>query len=265
MELTDSMRDTLDQLRTQERKLLDELNGLRFTIKNLERIAGVESQEASSAEARFEMIPPSNRQEVPATNGASGKSTIRPDEFFGLTHAEAARRYLKKIGHAVSFAEMVDVLRRGGCKLTSSDPEHVLWISLVKNSKDFVPPQPGFVGLKEFYPARAKAPDKTKAKTKKRGRAKKKASSKREAKTPKRNETESKGDSGQHNKEPEKPKEVGSAVHEFMSDKHAHSAEDVAKAVSEKLGRPVKLIAIRGTLRNKKRYEETDGKFRLIN
>lgn len=260
MPVMDSMRDTLDQLRAQERKLTDELNGLRFTIKNLERIAGIESADAAPVEALAEIVPSNARPEMTASNGSVGKTIIRPDEFFGLTHAEAARRYLKRVGHAVSFGEMVDVLRRGGCKLTSADPEHVLWISLVKNSKDFVPPQAGYVGLREFYPARARAlAEKTKAKTAKK-RKKNKATAKREPKITKEPQQ------GKTDTQPneEKSNEVGKAVRDFMSDKQPHSAADIAKAVSEKLGRVVKVIAIRGTLNSKKHFEVAGGKFRLI-
>jgi hypothetical protein len=263
MPSTDSIRDTLEQLRAQEKKMSDDLNGLRFTIRSLERIAGIESPNAPSIENLADTISTGNRQEVAISNGTAvaGKIMIRPDEFFGLTHAEAARRYLKRVGHAVSFAEMVDVLRRGGCKLTSADPEHVLWISLIKNSKDFVPPQAGYVGLREFYPARAKAiAEKTKVKTKKRARTKK-------TKAVKQSDRDSKDEEKRKlipdTNQKQQPNPVGQAVREFMSDKQPHSPEDVAKAVSDKLGRPVRVIAIRGTL-NSKQFEETDGKFRLI-
>jgi hypothetical protein len=253
MPMSDSLRGTLEELRAQERKTLDELNSLRFTIRNLERLGGIESSESSNIDNMPENAPPAKEATVAASSGTGGKATIRPDEFFGLTHAEAARRYLKKIGHAVPFAELVEVLRKGGCKLTSTDPERVLWISLIKNSKDFVPPQKGFVGLREFYPAGARAAnEKTKIK-KKRKKGKKKAKKKDRA-----------ASDGKAAEQPDKPKEVGNAVQEFMSDKKPHSPEEVAEAVSKKLGRQIKVIAVRGSLNNKRHFEKADGKFRLV-
>lgn len=270
MPLTDSMRDTLDQLRSQEKKLLDELNGLRFTIKSLERIAGVESQDASSSDALPDTMPVPSRQDMPPTaNGTGGgKITIRPDDFFGLTHAEAARRYLKKVGHAVSFAEMVDVLRRGGCKLTSTDPEHVLWISLIKNSKDFVPPQSGYVGLREFYPARARSASDQRAKQSKRPTKKrsKSTSAKSNGKSKTREKPPKKAASP-NTPAPEEPKRIPLAVHEFMGDKQFHALDEVIEAVRKKIGNSSVLnISVRGALSSRKAFEKNeDGLYRLVN
>lgn len=126
-----------------------------------------------------------------------------------------------------------------------------------------MPPQPGFVGLREFYPTRARGSnDKSKAKTKKRGRAKEsKPAPKKEAKSPKKSEVVTKESSG---KQGTPNKEIPIAVQVFMSDKQLHSPEEIAEAVSKQLGRSVKVIAIRGSLSSKKRFEQADGKFRLI-
>jgi hypothetical protein len=264
MAVSESMRGTLDELRAREKKLLDEVNALRFTIRNLERLSGIEARDSSNIEMPADEGIPAKEPAMASFNGANGKVTIRPDEFFGLTHAEAARRYLKRVGFAVSFKELVEVLRNGGCKLTSSDPEHVLWISLIKNSKDFVPPQPGYVGLRDFYPTRARPiaeKPKTKAATKKRTTAKKSKP------VPKHENVAAKPTVTEHAAEPEPGKsgEVGQAIYNFIGDKKPHSVEEVAEAVSKKLGRQIKVIAIRGTLNKKnKRVEETDGKFRLV-
>src|SRR5260370_40957584 len=80
----------------------------------------------------------------------SSEPRIRDDEFFGLTHADAAKRYIKKVGHAVSFEELADAMKKGGSRLTGVDPKKILFISLIRNTRDFVPPQPGSVG-RPFY------------------------------------------------------------------------------------------------------------------
>lgn len=155
-----SLRETLEHFREQERKLLDDLRAVKFTVRSIERELGIASQDAGGFEASggnggdslIDVV-------VPSASGSmiGGKPSLRPDEFFGLTHAEAARRYLKKVGHAVSFEELGDALRQGGCKLSGANARQVLYISLIRNTKDFVPPRPGFVGLRDFYPGGGRA------------------------------------------------------------------------------------------------------------
>jgi hypothetical protein len=272
MSNTDSIREAIERLSQQEKKLAGELNELRVTIRTLKRTAGVEvgGEEIESADSQVAVIPDAGGSPIPGSNG--GRSTIRPDEFFGATHAEAARRYLKRVGHAVSFAELVDVLRRGGCKLTSSEPEKVLWISLVKNSKDFVPPQPGYVGLKEFYPARARAKQSndrnaTKAKRPARKNGVKSNHSPKQAAKPKteRPDTSKKSNGSQLKPETKAPKQIPLAVHEFMRDKQFHGLAEIVGSVRKKLGDSILPLSVRGALSSKKSFEKNDaGMYRLL-
>jgi hypothetical protein len=177
-----------------------------------------------------------------------GKPKLRADEFFGLTQAEAARRYLKRVGQAVSFDELVHALQEGGCRLTGTNPQKVLYISLIRNTRDFVPPRPGFVGLREFYPARARATgEKVKNGVKTRNRVKSRVPTTSEIKASRR-----------------KPGDVAKAIAQVMKDKQPRSPQELAEAVSEKLGRPVQDFAIRGALSGNKEFEQFEGKYRLI-
>ncbi len=272
MSNSDSIREAIDRLSQQEKKLIGELNELRVTIRTLKRTAGVEvgGEEIEDVDSQVPVIPDVGGSPIPASNG--GRSTIRPDEFFGATHAEASRRYLKRVGHAVSFTELVDVLRRGGCKLTSSEPEKVLWISLVKNSKDFVPPQPGYVGLKEFYPARARAKQTNDRKATKAKRAGRKNNVKsnhaaKPAAKPKvdRADASKKGNGPEASRETKAPKQIPLAVHEFMRDKEFHGLDEIVGAVRKKLGDNILPLSVRGALSSKKSFEKNEaGKYRLL-
>jgi hypothetical protein len=273
MSNSDSIREAIERLAQQEKKLVGELNELRVTIRTLKRTAGMEvgaGEEVQSADSQGAVIQGAAASPLPASNG--GRATIRPDEFFGATHAEAARRYLKRVGHAVSFTELVDVLRRGGCKLTSSEPEKVLWISLVKNSKDFVPPQPGYVGLREFYPARARAKQTNDRKSKKAKRLAKKNNGK-SAQAPKQASKDKpektgapKGANGSDaNPGTNAPKQIPLAVHEFMRDKQFHGLDEIVGAVRKKLGDSILPLSVRGALSSKKSFEKNDaGMYRLL-
>ena len=272
MSNSDSIREAIDRLNQQEKKLVGELNELRVTIRTLKRTAGIEvgGEEGEQADSQVAFAPDAVGSPTPGSNG--GRPTIRPDEFFGTTHADAARRYLKRVGHAVSFAELVEVLRKGGCKLTSSEPEKVLWISLIKNSRDFVPPQPGYVGLREFYPTKARAKQVNDRKPTKAKRLARKNNGKmnhasKQASKPKvpSDNPPKKASSAGAQSETKAPKQIPLAVHEFMSDRQFHRVDEIVDAVRKKLGNGILPLSVRGALSSKKLFEKNEaGMYRLL-
>jgi hypothetical protein len=83
---------------------------------------------------------------------ASISVSVKPDEFFRVNQTDAARAYLKKVGHSIPFDELVAALRRGGAKLGGADPKKTLYVSLARNPrKEFVWPSKDVIGLDEFY------------------------------------------------------------------------------------------------------------------
>ena len=80
------------------------------------------------------------------------QAEIKPDDFFGMSQGDAARKYLEMVGHAVELEKLVEVLKKGGCKVGGADPKRTLYISLVRDTRNFVPPQTGYIGLRKFYP-----------------------------------------------------------------------------------------------------------------
>jgi len=95
---------------------------------------------------------------VSATGAAQASTSVsvKPDEFFRMNQTDAARAYLRKVGHSIPFDELVTALRKGGAKLGGADPKKTLYVSLARNpKKEFVWPGKDFIGLDEFYADRA--------------------------------------------------------------------------------------------------------------
>jgi hypothetical protein len=81
-----------------------------------------------------------------------GTNKFRPDEFFGMKQAEAARAYLEKIGHAMSLDDIFKAITAGGCKVGGADPKRTLLVVLSQSKRDFVNTGGGNWGLRKFYP-----------------------------------------------------------------------------------------------------------------
>jgi hypothetical protein len=170
-----------------------------------------------------------------------------------MTISEAARTYLNRVGHAVSLEEMLEKLRAGGCKVGGANPKQTLYISLVRNTRDFVPTGSGFIGLRSFYPGlkagAVKNADKQKKKGKHKGKGKGKASKllakKGQPKPPRAVPEES---------------PAHKAVYGVLRDGEFHSKDAILKA-GEAAG--VKAIGIRGILRNAKDLEVEGDNYRL--
>lgn len=251
MPTNESLRDTLNYFKQQREKKLQEARAFELTIQQLERELGEASNNAEMPINIGDSLPPIvDRVEV------TKKPEIRADEFFGMTQAEAARKYLKRVGHAVSFEELVGALQVGGCKVGGENPKRVLYISLIRNTRDFVPPQQGYIGLREFYPGLAPQRDKGEKTPKRRGRPpKERRRGKRRGRPPNK---------GARRTEPEKkPSPLAEAVRSVLSDKQPHSIDEILAGVTAKVGHPVKKVAIMGSL-NSKQIEKVDGKYRLL-
>lgn len=141
------------ELERQMKKLEAEIVRLRAAVKSQseaiplilaatlrQMAAGIDSNSSTNAARPAQ-------QDVPS----GGSLAIRPDEFFGMTQAEASRTYLRKVGHAITLDELAEALRTGGCKLSGSNPKKVLYVALIRNTHDFRAPQRGYIGLAEFY------------------------------------------------------------------------------------------------------------------
>jgi len=142
------LNETLELFRQKKQKKLEEIRDLEYAIRQIELELGVEHIDISVAESI-----PSQADSVTAvlTQSPKRRGDVRGDEFFGLSQPEAARRYLKKVGQAVSVEEILAALKRGGCDVGGADPKKTLYISMVRDTRNFVKLPSGLMGLREFY------------------------------------------------------------------------------------------------------------------
>jgi hypothetical protein len=144
------LRRTLEYYRQQRQQKLDELRPIETMIRQLERDLG---EAPSLADVGNEVTT------AAAISGSSAIGLIispmfslRPDEFYGMSQSEAAKAYLRKVGRAIPFDELVQALRKGGAKLGGADPKKTLYVSLARNPrKEFVWPSTDHISLSEFY------------------------------------------------------------------------------------------------------------------
>jgi hypothetical protein len=135
-----------------------------------------------------------------------------------------------------------------------------LYISLVRNTRDFVPTGNGFIGLREFYPnlPKAKAAANGK-KTKKGKKAKRKAAP----------HTARSKDAPKDVKPPDEKPHPGARLKEVISDVMKSGdfmdAKDILRNVEQHMGSKVAPISVYGMLRSKGSFEKNaDGKYRVL-
>jgi biotin operon repressor len=112
-----------------------------------------------------------------ATNfSRSAESEVQHDSFFGMTIADAAKKYLTMMKATKSNAEIAAALEHGGLKHSSKDFNTTVR-SVLGQRDDFLRVPNGDWGLAEWYPGMgrgkkgAKPEKKTKPKAKRRGKA----------------------------------------------------------------------------------------------
>lgn len=180
MAQNESLKKALDFYLEQKRAKLEEVRQLDIILARLGSDAGASSSDVPLSESPSDSMGNEwqDRADI-SMQPAESRANVRADEFFGMTYTSAAKAYLEKVGHAVSMDELMRALSNGGCKVGGKDPKKTLYISLIRDVRNFVniPGKSGILGLRKFYPnlkslnekRNEKAP---KAKRKKRGRTK---------------------------------------------------------------------------------------------
>jgi hypothetical protein len=191
----EALRKALEHYIQQKQEKLKEVQRLDVMISGLSRDLGEVVPEAPvpAEEDASDSIGDAWRENEFGASPASvtgPRSSVRPDEFVGETYSNAARRYLEKVGQAVSMDDLLDALNRGGCPVGGKEPKKTLYISLIRDVRTFVPipGRSGFLGLRKFYPnlkALKEKKDEPKAKGKKRSRTKTSTKAKTEGAKPK--------------------------------------------------------------------------------
>ena len=82
---------------------------------------------------------------------SSSSQSMRPDQFLGEEPLEAAKKYLKSVGHALNVSEIADAIQRGGAAVKGSEWRDKLEMSLLRSVADVVKVREKTFGLKSFY------------------------------------------------------------------------------------------------------------------
>lgn len=250
-----SLRQTLEFFLAERVKRIEDVKRLDLTIAQLRQSLGESVEDGGDVDVLSALSAGTPFVPV-APKAVGGRTSIRPDEFFGLQYSDAARNYLRKVGHAVGLDELLDALRNGGCKVGGSDPKRVLYISLVRNTRDFVPTGNGFIGLREFYPNLPKAKAVTNGKKAKKGKKAKRKSAHSSTVVKPAHEKAEVSTGGA------KLKEV---VADVMKSGEFMDAKDILRSVGQHMGSKVAPISVYGMLRSKGSFEKNaEGKYRVL-
>lgn len=156
---TEHIRKTLEHYRKLRDKKIEEIAPQLAEIRGYELVI---RKMADDLKEPVNMEPLNLVSDTPSANGnpanalpptkSASRTPIAPDEFFQMSQSEAAKAYLRRIGHSISMDDLVDALRAGGAKLGGADPKRTLYVSLKANpKKEFVWPNKDQIGLPEFY------------------------------------------------------------------------------------------------------------------
>lgn len=156
MDTNEILRKSLEHFKQLRQKKIEdlaaEIAGFDTTIRQLQIQLGEMPDEPSlpfaPPQGSTVTEPKSATQQIVVT----GAYKFRPDEFFGMPQADAARGYLERIGHAMSLDDIFTAITGGGCKVGGADPKRTLLSVLGGNKRDFVNTGGGNWGLRKFYP-----------------------------------------------------------------------------------------------------------------
>jgi hypothetical protein len=274
----DFLRQTLEYYRQQLKRKRDEILPLELTVRQLE----LELGEAGSEPLDLSGLVPVSEGSTERRTGANinGRSKeIRPDQFYGMSISDAARQYLTGIGHAVAIEELIDALKKGGCKLSGQYANKVVYTALIRNTKDFTVPQQGYVGLRSFYPNLKAGAAKPVSKGNGKGKAKRKAKAKKGSQkakgagttrrsVPKAQPASDAQSQSTDNKAEQKPTvqsvPVKEIVREILSDGKLHTGKSIVEAVQAKGGTSIKAFTIYGVLSRKPFEKVGEDQFQLV-
>ena len=119
MTTTEILTQTLEHFKQQRQKKLDELltelGALDTTIRQIQMQLGQAPDSSDLASLGLPLLAESLKPQ--SSQGQTGTFLPSPDEFFNTSQSDAAKAFLKRIGHAVALDELVTGLKSGGCKV----------------------------------------------------------------------------------------------------------------------------------------------------
>jgi hypothetical protein len=187
---------------------------------------------------------PEGAPPTPPANAHSGKGEVQHDSFFGMTIADAARKFLGIVKRTKSTAEIASALEAGGLKHASKDFQTTIRSTLA-HKEEFLRVN-GDWGLTEWYPGKGRGRQAATPKKKAKGR---KVNRKRTASTGAA--VDRKTTPPPENAEPPSTSEGPQARIEKYRAKHPTATP---RAIADALGLKIQVVAlILGKLSNAKR------------
>src|SRR5208337_66683 len=116
------MRQTLEYYRKLREKAvaairpqLDEIRGFDAIIQRLASdLKEPANLEPLITESSVSSLPNGSHVGAVAAAAKLTRPVLRPDEFFQMSQSDAAKAYLRMVGHAISMDELVSALQAGG-------------------------------------------------------------------------------------------------------------------------------------------------------
>ena len=162
--MADDITKKLDELRRQATERLHDARAIVSQMNTVETLFDLELTKLEDLETAALGTPSTGTLTV-ALSGVEGRgqvgqvqpakrrqnAAIRPDEFFGVEPMEAAKTFMRSVGHAVSFDEITDAVHKGGAAIKGADWRERLEISLKRSPYQVITVADKTYGLAEFY------------------------------------------------------------------------------------------------------------------
>lgn len=150
----DHVAKTIDGLKNQVGSKLREVLDTLSMINGLEEMYGAARTslaELSETVLAQDGVKFGDSVAVSPSRISSAGTAIRPDEYLGKPPLEAAKLYIRRVGHAVNIDEIAEAISRGGAATGQKDWKEKLLVSLIRSTLDAVKVQDRTFGLREFY------------------------------------------------------------------------------------------------------------------
>jgi hypothetical protein len=158
--MADDITKKLDEMRRrameslhEARAILSQMNVVETlfdlpltTLKDLETSAVGAASVPLSA-----ILGTDSRSQVQQPMKRSSVAQIRPDEYFGDEPMEAAKKFMRSVGHAVAFDEIAEAVQKGGAVVKGADWRDRLELSLKRSPYQVITVAEKTYGLAEFY------------------------------------------------------------------------------------------------------------------
>ncbi len=162
--MADDVVKKLDELRRQAQELLERARSIVAQMNTVETIFDLPLTVLSDLETAALSDPPyppfagapvqsiaDQRGPLAQPQKRRQSTSIRPDEYFGDEPLEAAKKFMRGVGHAVSFDEITDAVQKGGAATRGADWRDRLEISLKRSPYQVITVADKTYGLAEFY------------------------------------------------------------------------------------------------------------------